>query len=224
MKFSSILLTALSGASSASAFIAPNVQQTRTNSHLPLNVVDTAMAVDPTYVIAGVGAAVSAIGGAAIAFGKNQQKEGTTRVPQANVEIPPEIIDVSIPYDATALLAYNTYSKNSSAEVDFSEFRNLYYQQMVAEVKASVQERKFQELKNEATSIKCRVDELFGSNNEKAEIVTDVESNNMDISIDYNAAAKLAYASSNKSMDFESFVKVYVADTVAMVAAKNPYK
>ena len=54
------------------------------------------------------------------------------------------------------------------------------------------------EEKNEETSIGCQIDELFGSNNEKAEVVTDAKSNDMDISIDYNAVAKLAYSSSKK--------------------------
>ena len=92
---------------------------------------------------------------------------------------------------------------------------------MVAEVRASLHERNFKRRKDEETSIGCQIDELSGSNNVKAEIVTDAESNDMDISIDYNAAAKLAYSSSNKSMNFEFFLKVYVADTVAMVAERT---
>ena len=92
---------------------------------------------------------------------------------------------------------------------------------MVAEVRASLHERNFKRRKNEETSIGCQIDELSGSN-EKAEIVTNAESNDMDISIEYNAAAKLAYSSSNKSMNFEFFLKVYVADTsVAMVAERT---
>lgn len=47
--------------------------------------------------------------------------------------------------------------------------------------------------------------------------------NGADLSIDNNGAANLAYASSDKSMDFESFRKVYEAETVDMVSTKNPY-
>jgi hypothetical protein len=236
MKLSILMIASMAGVGPASAFVTPPTQTHRNNVHT-LSAVDTAMAVDPTYVIASVGAAVSAIGGAFVAFGKKTggTTASTTEIPAVIAE--PEVIDVSIPYAAKALLAYNAYTKSSSTEVDFKEFQSLYYEQMVAEVKATVQERKVDEMKavladmeNEASAIKGQIDALFGVAAAAEPSVTKVEAtsvipaNDVDLSIDYNAPAKLAYASSDKSMDFESYRKVYEADTVAMVSAKNPYK
>lgn len=236
MKLSIFMLGTMAGVCPVSAFSPP---QGRPQNVQSLQAVDTAMAVDPTYVIAGVGAAVSAIGGAAIAFGrKGGESIAAKKSPAAIVK--PEVIDLSVPYDAAATLAYNAYTKTFSTKVDFEQFRSLYYEQMVAEVKAAVQERKVNEMKsvladleNDASTIKCKIDALFGRSSEVSETPSNPAKidaapatlvNESDVSIDYNGAAKLAYASSDKSMDFESFRKVYEAETVAMVSEKNPYK
>ena len=42
-------------------------------------------------------------------------------------------------------------------------------------------------------------------------------------SVEYDAAAKLAYQDSNKAMPFEAFKVNYLRETSAMIAAKNPY-
>jgi len=43
-------------------------------------------------------------------------------------------------------------------------------------------------------------------------------------SVDYDAAAMLAYKAAGSSGDFASFKTKYLADTSAMVGKKNPYK
>jgi len=231
MKYSLIALAAITRIAPSSAFVVPPLTPTKVNpsaNNNSLAAVDAAMAVDPTYVLAGVGAAVSAIGGAAIAFGRNLGRSTTATKTPAAVEVAePELIDVSIPYDAAALLAYHAYAESSSSKVDFKQFKSLYLEQMVAEVKATVQERKVNEMKavlnhleNDALSIKGKIDALFS----EADIISASSANDIDISIDYDSAAKLAYALSDKSLDFESFREVYESETVAMVAAKNPYK
>lgn len=42
-------------------------------------------------------------------------------------------------------------------------------------------------------------------------------------SVDYDAAVKLAYASSGKTVQFEAFKNNYLEETSSMVASKNPY-
>lgn len=227
----------LTGSVTASAFVAPVRSSCVENNCSSLSAIDTAMAINPTYVIAGIGATVSAIGAAAIAFGrKGGESIATAQVRDIPAE--PEIIDVSIPYDAAALLAYDEYTKSSSAEVNFKEFKNFYYEQMVAEVKATVQKRKVDEMKSvlagmesDVAVIQDKIAALFGSSDDSNDTENTLQlhasiadADDVDLSIDYNGAAKLAYASSDKSMDFESFLDVYKADTVKMVAAKNPYR
>lgn len=238
-----IVLATIVGTDPASAFVpSPAQSSSSNNARFTSSAIDAAIAIDPTYVIAGVGAAVSAIGGAAIAFGRKGGDKNASIAKVAKTAAEPKPIDVSIPYDAAASLAFDAYAKSSSNKVDFKQFQSLYYAQMVAEVKSKVQERKINEMKmvlaemeNEASGIQQQIEALFSAPESVAESpvsatattasVTPVASaKDVDISIDYNSAAKLAYASSDKSLDFESFLKVYESETVAMVAAKNPYR
>ncbi|KAL3780780.1 hypothetical protein HJC23_006718 [Cyclotella cryptica] len=245
MKISGIIVLAtIVGTDPVSAFVPSPAQSSTSNnaSRLTTSAVDAAISIDPTYVIASVGAAVSAIGGAAIAFGKKGDEKNDSSVNVVKAIAEPEPIDVSIPYDAAASLAYDSYAKSSSKKVDFKQFQSLYYEQMVAEVKAKVQERKINEMKlvfeameNEASGIQKQIDALFSAPESvvespvsaaaaEASPTSVAAAKGVDLSVDYNSAAKLAYASSDKSLDFEAFRKVYEADTVAMVAAKNPYR
>jgi hypothetical protein len=239
-----IVLAAIVGTDPVSAFVPSPAQSSSSNnaSRLTSSALDAAIAIDPTYVIASVGVAVSAIGGAAIAFRRKGGEKTASAAEVVKAVAEPEPIDVSIPYDAAASLAFDAYAKSSSKKVDFKQFQSLYYEQMVAEVKAKVQERKINEMKmvladmeNEACGIQQQIDAMFNAPESVAESpvsatataasVTPVASaKGVDLSIDYNSAAKLAYSSSGKSLDFESFLKVYEAETVAMVAAKNPYR
>jgi hypothetical protein len=52
--------------------------------------------------------------------------------------------------------------------------------------------------------------------------VKDATGPSSDVSIPYNAAAKLAYEGSDKSMSFEEFEPRYLADAVALVKSKQP--
>lgn len=170
MKITTIAFATTVAIDAASAFVAAPTQSSSCKNVSPLSAVDGAMtmAMDPTYVIAGVGAAVSAIGGAAIAFGRRGGKSDAPAIAQPELE--PEPIDVSIPYDAAASLAFSTYTESSSAKVDFKQFQTLYYEQMVAEVKAKVQERRVNEaqllltdMESDASAIKSKVEALFAT-------------------------------------------------------------
>jgi len=54
------------------------------------------------------------------------------------------------------------------------------------------------------------------------EETTEEEAETIDISIPYDAAAKLAYESSDKSMKYDDFKVKYEADAVSLVISKQP--
>jgi hypothetical protein len=105
-------------------------------------------------------------------------------------------VDISIPYDAAARLAYEASDKS----MDFADFKVQYEEKAVAEVKA----------KQPAAAAKPVA--------KAAEATSSVP---VDLSIPYDAAAKLAYEKSDKSMDFSVYQKFYYDETVAMVASKK---
>lgn len=106
-------------------------------------------------------------------------------------------VDVSIPYDAPARLAYAASDKS----MDYADFKIQYEEKAVADVKA----------KNPAAGT--------GSKQQAADTGANTS---VDLSIPYDAAAKLAYEKSDKSIDFNAYLKVYYDETVAMVASKKP--
>lgn len=57
-----------------------------------------------------------------------------------------------------------------------------------------------------------------------AAVAVEEETESVDISIPYDAAARLAYDASDKSMDYQDFKAKYEADAVAEVTAKQPKK
>lgn len=114
--------------------------------------------------------------------------------------------DVSIPYDAAARLAYDEYrtANEGSKEVDFDTFQTKYSQMAVAEVTAKKLER-----------------EMFPPTTK------------VDLSIPYDAAARLAYqkylAANNKSEwgneeEYEQFKQTYEEMSVAQVTYKKLQK
>jgi pyruvate/2-oxoglutarate dehydrogenase complex dihydrolipoamide acyltransferase (E2) component len=50
-----------------------------------------------------------------------------------------------------------------------------------------------------------------------------VDAHTTEASVDYDAAARFAYAASGKTEEFDSFKAKYLSETSAMVAKKNPY-
>ena len=105
-----------------------------------------------------------------------------------------ENVDISIPYDAAAKLAYEASDKS----MQYADFKVKYEENAVLEVKAK-------QVKYE----------------EKA--ILEVKAKQpVDLSIPYDAAAKLAYAASDKSMDFAAFKVQYEEKAVAEVKAKKP--
>ena len=109
--------------------------------------------------------------------------------------------DVSIPYDAAARLAYEEYCENGK-EIDFETFQAKYEQLTVAGIKAKTMER-----------------ELLPQTADK-----------IDVSIPYDAAAKLAYeqwlTASGKDQwgsqaEYEKFKAKYEEMCIAQVTFKK---
>jgi hypothetical protein len=102
--------------------------------------------VDPLYI-------AGAVGIAALAFlVKGGASDGeTTRAANESATPEPEAIDVSIPYDATAMLAYNAMCAVDDKEFDeakFSAFKKAYYELAVAEVVMKQKSRNLASLLN----------------------------------------------------------------------------
>jgi len=206
---------------------------TSSSSSSSLNAVENAVSSAPDILLA-AGAALATLGAAAAALGKLPSFGGSadqsSRVNgnAIGTEAAPEIIDVTIPYDAASRLAFESYPDDG---VDYVQFKMLYESQMVAEVKAKVQERKVKEmqlvldeLEKDAAEIRFQIDELFRPKTtvDEETVMNDSGSvTSVDLSIDYDAAAKSAYEASGKSMEFETFRERYVEETVAMVSAKK---
>ena len=134
-------------------------------------------------------------------------------------------IDISIPYDAPARLAYESSDKS----MDYDAFRAQYEADAVTLVKSkqpidiSIPYDAPAKLAYESTDKSVPYDkfkEVY-----EAEAVALVKSKQpIDISIPYDAPAKTAYESSDKSMAFDDFKAKYEADAVALVKSKQPKK
>lgn len=103
-------------------------------------------------------------------------------------------IDVSVPYDAAARLAYEASDKS----VTFEEFEVKYLADAVALVKSKQQQKPTVDLSSKQ------------------------QNPTVDLSIPYDAAAKLAYEQSDKSMPFDEFKPKYLAEAVELVKSKQP--
>jgi len=136
-----------------------------------------------------------------------------------------EEIDISIPYDAPAQLAYESSDKS----MDYEAFKAKYEADAVELVKSkqpidiSIPYDAAAKLAYEATDKSVAYDTF--KDVYEAEAVALVKSKQpIDISIPYDAAAKLAYESSDKSVAYADFKAQYEADAVALVVSKQPKK
>jgi hypothetical protein len=113
-----------------------------------------------------------------------------------------ELVDVSVPYDAAAQLAYNASDKTMA----FEDFKQQYLADAVADVIAKQRQPK----KPAAPVAAAPVVEA-----------TSIPAAMIDVSIPYDAPAALAYASSDKTMEYSEFKAKYEADAVADVMSKR---
>lgn len=107
------------------------------------DVMDTITQMDPS-VAGGIAASVLGAGGFAVA-----RKRGGAKANGATAAAPAAKkagkIDVSIPYDAAAKLAYKEF-RSSGKETDYETFKNKYEQLAVAQVTLKKFEREYSEL------------------------------------------------------------------------------
>jgi hypothetical protein len=148
-----------------------------------------------------------------------QQMEAVAKVP----EVPVEPVDVSVPYNAAAKLAYEASDKS----IPFEKFEPKYLAEAIALVKSkrpvdiSVPYNAAAKLAYEASDKSLSFAEFEPKY--LAEAVALVKSKRpVDISVPYNAAAKLAYEASDKSISFAEFEPKYLAEAVALVKSKRP--
>ena len=118
-------------------------------------------------------------------------------VTDAPADASPEPVDISIPYDAAARLAYEASDKS----IDYGAFKEKFEAEAVAGVSAKQQPKGTPAVAAAAP----------------AAVV-------VDLSIPYDAAAKLAYESSDRSMEYDAFKKIHEAAAVVAVMAKQPRK
>lgn len=134
-----------------------------------------------------------------------------------------ESIDVSIPYDAAAKLAYEASDKS----MKYADFKVKYEENAVLEVKAkrpvdlSIPYDAAAKLAYAASDKSMDYADFKIQYEEKA-VAEVMAKKPVDLSIPYDAAAKLAYEKSDKSMDFDAYKKVYYDEAVAMVVSKKP--
>jgi len=108
-------------------------------------------------------------------------------------------VDVSIPYDAAAKLAYD----HSDKSMDYAAFKTKFEADAVADVIAKQKPpKKKEEAKVEQTSKKPAATTI-------------------DVSVPYDAAAKLAYEKTDKSTKYADFKAKFEADAVADVISKQ---
>lgn len=147
-----------------------------------------------------------------------QQMEAAAAAPEVV-----EDIDISVPYNAAAMLAYEASDKSLS----FEDFEPEYLADAVALVKSkqpvdiSVPYNAAAKLAYEASDKALSFEDFEPTY--LAEAVELVKSKQpVDISVPYNAAAKLAFEASDKSMSYNDFETKYLADAVALVKSKQP--
>jgi hypothetical protein len=121
----------------------------------------------------------------------------------------PEVpVDLSIPYDAAARLAYDASDKG----LPYDEFKAKYEADTVAMVKAKQPKKEKPAPAASAAAASAAAASVEAATAGEA----------VDLSIPYDAAARLAYEASDKSLSYEDFKPVYEAEAVAQVISKRP--
>ena len=137
----------------------------------------------------------------ALVVAKKVAREGGVPAPvaAAAVETSAAVVDISIPYDATAQLAYTS----AGSPGDFETFKAQYLKDAIAMVVAK------------------KVAREGGAPAPVAAAAVETSAAVVDISIPYDAPAQLAYTTAGSPGDFEAFKTQYLKDAIAMVVAKK---
>ena len=137
------------------------------SSSTALSAIDPASLISDPTAAGAVGAAVAAVAAALGLRRKSDSDDSSSGKGAKMEEVEEEKIDVSIPYDAAAALAYDTYLSSTSpdSKPDFDQFKTLYEDKMVAEVKLKVEkkkmEQKLKDMEGEVESMQKDIDKLL---------------------------------------------------------------
>ena len=108
-----------------------------------------------TPVLGAIGAAVTAVAGGIAAMTGKGGATATKVVKEVEPEPEPEPIDVSIPYDATFQMAYNTYRGDAAYDdAEYEAFKTIYEKMVVAQVTAKRYTRDFKGYEKELMALK----------------------------------------------------------------------
>jgi hypothetical protein len=135
----------------------------------------------------------------------------------AAASAPEPTVDISVPYDAAARLEFDASNKKFDAKM-FETFKQEYYTKTVAMVTAKKAAR------DGAASAATPAAPTKAAPAKETAAAAPKPASNVDISVDYDAPAKLAFTQKFGSFDekaFPEFKKAYLAGTVAMVTVKQ---
>jgi hypothetical protein len=124
-----------------------------------------------------------------------------------------ESVDVSIPYDAAAKLAYHALSDDERSKIDYSTFQQQYTEKAVADVIAK-KGRPATTTPTVATTVASTTTTTSSSTSDTV----------VDVRVPYDAAAQLAYTklqSIKHSLTYEQFRLQYERNAVTNVMAKK---
>jgi len=133
-----------------------------------------------------------------------------------------EPIDISIPYDAAAKLAFESSDKS----MDYADFKTKYEADAVAlviskqPIDISIPYDAAAKLAFDSSDKSMKYAD-FKTKYEADAVALVISKQPIDISIPYDAAAKLAFDSSDKSMKYADFKTKYEADAVELVKSKQ---
>jgi hypothetical protein len=119
---------------------------------------------DPLMLGGGV-ALVALLGiGAAVLGNKGTETESSSTEKVKKVEPKPEPIDVSIPYDAAALLAYQKANlRGKETDKGFQEFKVMYKELAVAEVILKREQQKILDMEAKVKEMQSKIVEKYPS-------------------------------------------------------------
>ncbi len=120
--------------------------------------------VDPLVIGGGV-ALVALLGiGSALLGNKGSDTTSSKAVTAKKAEPKPEPIDVSIPYDAAALLAYQKANmKGKETDKEFQDFKIMYKELAVAEVILKKEQQKIVDMEAKVKEMQSKIMEKYPS-------------------------------------------------------------
>ena len=177
---------------------------------------------DPNVLIGGAVVVAAAVAAMASQNGDDSGGDGT---PTMSFMAPTPKIDVSIPYDAAARFAYDEWRTEGEHgrpnEKAYQEFKKLYEKMAVTTATMKKLERDMAAFENVAPKPKAAPPKPKPAPKPKVAAKKKPEVAKVDVSIPYDAAARMAYEKAGSKGDYAKFKAQYEADAVADVIKKN---